>query len=45
MVFWKEKTEDMKANLKMERSVEEVDLHFKMVKFMKENGKMIKKKE
>lgn len=45
MVFWKEKTEDMKANLKMERSVEEVDLHFQMVKFMKENGKMIKKKE
>lgn len=35
----------MKANLKMERSVEEVDLHFQMVKFMKENGKMIKKKE
>lgn len=45
MVFWKERMEDMKANLKMERSLEEVDLHFQTGKFMKVNGKMIKKKE
>ena len=45
MVSWKERMEDTKANLKMERNVEEVDLHFQMVKYMKENGKMIKKKE
>lgn len=45
MVFWKGKMEPMKDNLKMEERMAGVDLPFLMEKFMKENGKMIKKME
>lgn len=45
MECWKERMEDMKDNLRMGKSVAEVDSLFLMEKFMKVNGKMIKKKE